>query len=190
MIRALLDFRYLAQAPAINDEHCNKISAALKEFHDHKHAILEAHAHVGKGNKLIDNWHIPKLKLMQSIILNIRANGVPIQFMANTMEHAHIDVIKVLSCSSNNQKYEEQICHHLDHSDKCRCFDLATSICQAQMVFSPMGLGARNNNEISDMEDGNSDTKSEENPVCISSTFSLLDWIQPVSNLSGPLRLL
>jgi hypothetical protein len=38
-VRALIDFRYLGQAPEISDTVLLKIKSALKEFHDHKDAI-------------------------------------------------------------------------------------------------------------------------------------------------------
>ncbi|KAG6369417.1 hypothetical protein JVT61DRAFT_14900 [Boletus reticuloceps] len=40
-IRALMEFRYRAQAPAISSTGCDLIRASLQEFHDHKDAILE-----------------------------------------------------------------------------------------------------------------------------------------------------
>ena len=47
-IRALQNFRYLAQAPVIDDEHCAKMDAALQRFHSHKQAIIDAGARTGK----------------------------------------------------------------------------------------------------------------------------------------------
>ena len=135
-IRALMDFRYLAQAPTLDDAMCAKIDAALLEFHDHKFAIMGAGVRVGKGNRPILNWYIPKLELMQSVVSNIKANGAPINWTADHTEHAHIDVVKEPADSGNNQKYEEQICRHLDRSDKCRRFDLATAIRDARMEFT------------------------------------------------------
>ena len=59
-----MDFRYLGQATEINDEICDKMDAALKEFHQHKHAIICV---LGRG-KLIDNWDISKLEFIQSVV--------------------------------------------------------------------------------------------------------------------------
>ena len=70
-IQASMDFQYLCQAKEIDDEGCDRIRAALDEFHEHKSAIVNADAHLGKGNKPIKNWYIPKLKMMQSVISNI-----------------------------------------------------------------------------------------------------------------------
>ena len=43
-IRALMDFRYLAQAPEIDETDCKNIENALQEFHAHKDAILKVGA--------------------------------------------------------------------------------------------------------------------------------------------------
>jgi hypothetical protein len=61
-----MDFRYLAQAPQISDQTCAEIDPALKEFHDHKDTIISSGAHTGKRGKVIDNWYIPKLELLQA----------------------------------------------------------------------------------------------------------------------------
>jgi hypothetical protein len=118
-ICALMDFRYLAQSCEIDEKTCTKINAVLKEFHNHKDAILTACACVGKGNKPTDNWEIPKLEFMQSVVTNICANGTPLQWLADVTEHANIMEIKDPAHLGNNQNYEAQICWHLDRTDKC-----------------------------------------------------------------------
>jgi hypothetical protein len=132
-LRALMDFRYLVQAPAVDSDVCNKILASLKEFHDHKAAILEAGGHLGKKKRVINHWQIPKLELFQSIVMSIQANGTNIQWSADVTEHAHITEIKNPADSGNNQNYEEQICCNLDHMDKIHHFDLATTIKDAML---------------------------------------------------------
>jgi len=47
-----------------------------------------------KANKPINNWHIPKLELMQSVVPSILRAGVPIQWSTDLTEHAHIKQIK------------------------------------------------------------------------------------------------
>lgn len=127
-ICALMDFRYLAQSRQIDDNMCLSIQAALDVFHAHKHAILNAGGRRGKGNKPLENWHIPKLEFLQSVVPSIKANGVAIQWSADITEHAHITEIKNPARASNNQHYESQICRTLDRAEKCRQFDLATSV--------------------------------------------------------------
>lgn len=127
-VRALMDFRYMAQAPQISDAECNRIQQSLALFHEHKQAILDAGARRGKKNRPIDNWHIPKLEILQSVPASIRNCGAPIQWSADVTERAHISEIKVPSRATNNQNYESQIVRHLDRAEKCRQFDLATSL--------------------------------------------------------------
>ena len=131
-----MDFCYAAQAEEINEDGCEAILASINEFHQHKSGIMDAEAQVGKGNRPINNWYIPKLELMQSIVPNVRANGVAIQYSADATEHAQITEIKNPACSGNNQHYEPQICCDLDCTDKLRQFDLATSIRESYINFS------------------------------------------------------
>ncbi|KAG1897426.1 uncharacterized protein F5891DRAFT_1129905 [Suillus fuscotomentosus] len=127
-VRALTDFRYLVQSPRIDDRDIEHISTVLAKFHANKHAITAAGFHRGKGNKPIDNWYIPKIELMQNIAPSIRNTGITMQWSADATEHAHITGIKDPTRSSNNNNYDSQICRHLDCVDKCRHFDLATSL--------------------------------------------------------------
>ncbi|KAG1733957.1 hypothetical protein EDB19DRAFT_1896533 [Suillus lakei] len=131
-VHALMDFRYLVQSPSIDDNDLVRISAALNEFHEYKDAIIDARVRRGKGNKVIDNWYIPKLELMQSVVPSIRNSGVTAQWSADVTEHAHITEIKDPARSSNNNNYELQICRHLDRLDKCLRFELATTLLNEQ----------------------------------------------------------
>ena len=72
-----------------------------------------------------DSWEIPKLELLQSVVPSIQCSGPVMQWSANVTEHAHIQEIKVPTCSGNNRNYYDQIARHLDHSDKCFRFDVA-----------------------------------------------------------------
>jgi len=119
-IRALLDFCYLAQAPLFTTQSIERVASALQEFHSYKDSIMR------QGVR--DNWQIPKLELLQSIVPSIHQSGAVIQWSANITEHAHVDEIKIPACASNNQNYYSQISRHLDWLDKCFQFDLATYI--------------------------------------------------------------
>jgi hypothetical protein len=187
-VRALMDFRYLSQSPEIDEETCAKIDAALKEFHDHKEAILTAGVRVGKGKTPINNWHIPKLEFMQSVVTNIRANGAPIQWSADVTEHANITEIKDPARAGNNQNYEAQICRYLDRTDKCRRFDLATSVCDAQVEFRSHDTGEHEEDNVDD-DDEEEMCANPDQSHYLSTTSSLLTRIQPVSTLSGPTRI-
>lgn len=72
---------------------------------------------------------------MQSIVPNIWANGVAMQWNADHTEHVHITEIKNAGRRGNNQNYEPQIARNLDCSDKCHCFDLATSLKDVGFLF-------------------------------------------------------
>lgn len=172
-VRALMDFRYLVQASVIDENTCDKIQAALATFHVHKDSIIASGGRLGKGNRPIDNWYIPKLELMQSVVANIWLNGASIQWSADITEHAHITEIKHPAHSGNNQSYDPQICRNLDRIDKCRRFDIATSLREAGIEFG-YSAGSR--------DDPNSD---EEESRRAHSTSALLGEIDPVSRVSG-----
>ena len=119
-IRSLLDFRYLAQAPTFTTNSLDRVAQALQTFHDNKVAIIR--------HGVRNNWEIPKLELLQSVVPGIRQSGAPMQWTADVTEHAHVDEIKVPARAGNNQNYYSQIARHLDRLDKCFRFDLATYI--------------------------------------------------------------
>ena len=93
-IRALMDFCYLGQTPVANKLINEKMEDALSLFHQHKDPIIDLGACQGKGGRVIDNWHIPKLEIMQSVVPNIRVNGVVMQWNTDHTECAHITEIK------------------------------------------------------------------------------------------------
>ncbi|KAJ7435753.1 hypothetical protein FB451DRAFT_1344717 [Mycena latifolia] len=178
-IRALHDFRYHGQAPEIDEAVLNKMDQALKLFHEHKHAILKAGVRKGKKGP-IDNWCIPKLEFLQSVVPSIRANGVPIQWSADVTEHAHIPLVKEPASHSNNQKYEPQICCHLDRRDKVSRFDLATSMQRARIELD---------DGISNEEEGSFYEEDEDRPTLVSTTSELLENIEPVARLGASRKL-
>ncbi|KAI5980659.1 hypothetical protein EDD15DRAFT_2187253 [Pisolithus albus] len=117
-VRALVDFRYLAQAPVFTDHSLDRLTNTLQLFHDNKDAVVQAGVR--------DAWEIPKLELLQSVVSNIRRSGPVIQWSADATEHAHVQEVKVPARLSNNQNYYDQIARYLDRSDKCFRFDVAT----------------------------------------------------------------
>ncbi|KAF9528315.1 hypothetical protein CPB83DRAFT_767151 [Crepidotus variabilis] len=167
-IRALLDFRYLAQSPIIDDGMCRQIDKSLQLFHQYKGAIIDAGARRGKKGP-IQNWEIPKLEFLQSVVSNIRLNGAPIQWSADVTEHAHISVVKEPADSGNNQAYEPQICRYLDRLDKINNFDLPTS-----MLVAGVDFGSSH-----DVEDDDEDNVDDDDNLLLSSTDDLLSVISP-----------
>ena len=131
-IRALMDFRYLAQARQLDDTIISQIASSLQLFHNYKQSILDHRGRVGKGNKPMDHFQIPKLELMHGVVPSITSSGAVIQWSADATEHAHITEVKVPGWSGNNQSYTPQICRWLDRSEKHRNFSLALSIQHTQ----------------------------------------------------------
>ncbi|KAG1877403.1 hypothetical protein F4604DRAFT_1924010 [Suillus subluteus] len=85
-----MHFCYLVQSLYIDDKHLAHITATLDKFHVNKHAVIATGLHQGKGSKVIDNWQILKLELMQNIVPSIRNSGIIAQWSADVTEHAHI----------------------------------------------------------------------------------------------------
>ncbi|KAG1731058.1 uncharacterized protein EDB91DRAFT_1252316 [Suillus paluster] len=134
----LMDFHSLSQAVTIDGKQCQKILDALKTFHNHKHEVIAHSGHWGaKSKDILDNWYIPKLKLMQSVV----------------PKQARITLIKDPAESTNNQNYDPQICQYLDHIEKCRHFHTATYIAQqlqSQMHAATAGYRDDLDDEIND----------------------------------------
>jgi hypothetical protein len=151
-IRALMDFRYLAQSRKLDDNQLTLIATSLQLFHSHKQSILDAHACVEKGNKPINHFQIPKLELMHSVVPSVSACGAVMQWSADTTEHAHITEIKVPGRSGNNQSYNPPICRWLDCSEKHRNFALT--------LFLHKPQPPTHNAHVIEMQDGDSDTTS------------------------------
>ncbi|KAF8440986.1 hypothetical protein L210DRAFT_3645229 [Boletus edulis BED1] len=162
-IRALMDFQYRVQAYRISDNNIHLISAALSEFHANKDTIIEHGGRLGKGKKVINNWHIPKLELMQGIAPSIKHVGVTIQWTADTTEHAHVSEIKTPAGSTNNNNYDPQICCYLDRAEKCWAFELATLLREQedQTALSDGGRSEDDQSDLSDDEDNDNDNAAQ-----------------------------
>ncbi|KAG2048234.1 hypothetical protein BDR06DRAFT_1013135 [Suillus hirtellus] len=78
--------------------------------------------------RVIENWHIPKLELMQSITASMSQVGALIQWSADATEHAHVSKIKDPARHMNNNDYDPQICHHLDQAEKLHRFAIAMTL--------------------------------------------------------------
>lgn len=146
-IRALMDFRYLAQAHVITSLTRDRIKDALAEFHEHKHTIIDEGLRRGptSGNAL-DHWQIPKLELMQCVVPSISQLGAPMQWSADMTERMHIEVVKEPAASTNNHNFDSQICRYLDRLEKCRAFEAATQL------ISALRTGSDGRQDIPDSE--------------------------------------
>ena len=176
-IRALSDFRYLAQSHSIDSRTLIEIADALTLFHQNKQAILDAKARVGKGNKPLNHFFIPKLEFLHNVTTSICWSGPPIQWSADPTERAHIDAIKVPSENTNNGQYGPHICQYLDRDEKRRLFDLATAIHEAGGDLESIIYNVSGN-----QQDPNDDTLDDEPNE---------DWIAELGTTSttcGPSR--
>jgi hypothetical protein len=130
-IRALSNFQYLTQSHSINSHMLIEISNTLTLFHQNKQAILDTKARVGNGNKPLDHFFIPKLKLLHNVTTSICWSGPPIQWSVDPTECTHINTIKVPSENTNNGQYGPHIYQYLDRDEKRWLFNLATAIHKA-----------------------------------------------------------
>ena len=150
-VHALMDFHYRVQAYQITEVDIELINSALQEFHAHKDSIVTNGLCRGKGKKPIDNWYIPKIELMQSMVPSISRVSMAIQWSADITKHAHINQIKDPVRVSNNNYYNPQICHQLDCLEKCRNFELALSLKDLErQLDTPADTGDKPNDEMSD----------------------------------------
>ena len=74
-------------------------------------------------------------------------------------EHAHVTEIKTPAEASNNHNYDPQICRYLDCSEKCRMFELATSLAESDTASHGIMQGALMAQE--------SDSDDNEDAICI-----------------------
>ena len=85
----------------------------------------------------------------------------------------------------NNQEYKSQICCHLDRTDNCQWFNIATAICEACVGFHSLTgkLGPENNNNCL------SENPEKEDPTSITSTTgNLLMQIWPAASITGTIQ--
>ncbi|KIO02103.1 hypothetical protein M404DRAFT_28061 [Pisolithus tinctorius Marx 270] len=150
-IRVLMDFRYRVQAYRIDDDNLRIISSALDKFHAHKQLILNH-------------------ELMQSIVPSVKCVGVTIQWTADVTEHAHVSEIKTPASASNNNNYNPQICRYLDRAEKCRTFELATSLYESKTHSH--GHVEEKSLEVEDgsSDDGDSEISDHEEANLVSKT--------------------
>ncbi|KAG2051846.1 hypothetical protein BDR06DRAFT_983361 [Suillus hirtellus] len=132
-------FHFSVLQPVMGFHHFHSGISKLKQVtgcaqHDIQHPIITtaADAVPSISGKVIDNWYIPKLELMQSIAPSIHNTGVAMQWTTDTTEHTHI-------------------CCHLDHADKCCHCELAVNL--LDLLNQHAYLDEDNNNINIDIDD-------------------------------------
>ncbi|KAH7921465.1 hypothetical protein BV22DRAFT_1107182 [Leucogyrophana mollusca] len=110
VIRALVDFIYLAQNHVHTPSTIQKMVDALAEFHEHKDIILETEARRGKKGAKVD-FFIPKLELLQNFARAIQQSGSLMSYSADRTNR-------------QRQNFTDQIVRRLDREEAARLFDL------------------------------------------------------------------
>jgi hypothetical protein len=134
---------------------------------------------------------------MQSIMPSIRSSGVTGQWSADVTEHAQITEIKNPARSSNNNNYDPQICRHLDHTDKCNRFELATSLLDRKQSTEELeGVGEfadkddETNSDVDDTPAGlPSRSQRPGQPHSITNYFVIANMLQQMEMGSVPVPL-
>ncbi|KAF9507301.1 hypothetical protein BS47DRAFT_1271179, partial [Hydnum rufescens UP504] len=109
MIRAFLDFIYMAQYPLQSKDTLCDMSTQLDIIHDNISILIDLGA---RSN--MDHLNIPKLYSLPQSIDNTCYNGVSLNFTTETMESLHIPMCKDLYNASNHCQYEVQMLCLLD----------------------------------------------------------------------------
>ncbi|KAG2058765.1 hypothetical protein BDR06DRAFT_980181 [Suillus hirtellus] len=104
-------------SPAPDNDLLASIDRSLAIFHDNKDVIMTLGARMGT-KRVIDNWHIPKLELMQSVTTSAHQVSALIQWSVDATGHAHITEIKDPAWHTNNNDYDPQICWDEDKDEK------------------------------------------------------------------------
>ncbi|KAG1791079.1 uncharacterized protein HD556DRAFT_1433078 [Suillus plorans] len=114
-----------AQSPVYSDSSVDSMVASLKEFHDYKHAILDAGARRGTKGTL-NNFIIPKLELLQSFASFTKDTGALIQWTADVTERLLITHCKLPfeRTSRQSRTFTEQIVDILNREESMRRFQL------------------------------------------------------------------
>ncbi|KAG1747488.1 hypothetical protein EDD22DRAFT_785653 [Suillus occidentalis] len=83
--------------------------------------------------------------------LYICSFGVIGQWSADVTEHIHIMKVKNPLRFINNNNYDPQICHYLNHADKCNRFDLAISLLDGKLSIKNLEV-VREEHEDDDID--------------------------------------
>ena len=109
-VHALVDFIYQAQSPMYTDASIEAMESLLREFHDHKDAIIEAGARKTKAAGAKTDFYIPKLELFQSFATAVRNSGALIYHTADVSERLLMTHCKhPFERTSKNKDFAEQI---------------------------------------------------------------------------------
>ena len=110
VVRALLDFLYLAQYPIHTDETLDLLDDALEHFHDNKTIFIDL--------GIRDSFNIPKLHFAWHYMLLIRLYGTLDNCNTEYTERLHIDLVKDAYKSTNHKDEFSQMTVWLERKEK------------------------------------------------------------------------
>ncbi|KAG9123430.1 hypothetical protein FRC07_014952, partial [Ceratobasidium sp. 392] len=99
MIRALLDFSYIAHGTQLTETDLTKMDEALAMFHRTKHVLIDEEMVLGPGSFN----RIAKLHMLSHYTNDIRELGTPDGYSTETPEHLHIVYVKIPWRASNRR---------------------------------------------------------------------------------------
>ncbi|KAG9074686.1 hypothetical protein FS749_013730 [Ceratobasidium sp. UAMH 11750] len=105
MIRALLDFSYLAHGAQLTDDELTEMDNALAAFHKAKYVLIALKTYTKR--RQFDQ--IPKLHIVGHYPNDIRELGAPDGFSTETPEHLHIVYVKIPWSMSNRRDPMPQV---------------------------------------------------------------------------------
>ncbi|QRV89201.1 Zn-finger protein [Ceratobasidium sp. AG-Ba] len=116
LVRALLDFLYLAQSAELTDSDVDEMTNALKSFHSLKKILVELDIVLD-----LDRFdHIPKFHMLGHYAVSIRELGTPDGYNTESPEHLHIVYTKHPWRASNRREAIKQIINYIRRLDAVR----------------------------------------------------------------------
>jgi hypothetical protein len=122
LVRAHLDYFYLAQKVEITELELMRIIQLIKEFHGLKGIVHDL------GYRSTEGWKIPKLELQHHIVPSIMSLGNLMGASTDISEHEHVQLVKEPFRRTNHKEFFHQMVTYLDRMERIRYFDLATTL--------------------------------------------------------------
>ncbi|KAG8700490.1 hypothetical protein FRC08_004668 [Ceratobasidium sp. 394] len=116
LVRALLDFLYLAQSAELSDRELEEMEEALRTFHRLKKILVELDL-IADLDKFDD---IPKFHMVGHYPPSTRELGTPDGYNTETPEHLHIPYAKVPWRASNRREARKQIVDYIRRLEAIR----------------------------------------------------------------------
>ncbi|EPS94102.1 hypothetical protein FOMPIDRAFT_1079245, partial [Fomitopsis schrenkii] len=108
--RAILDFIYLAQYPAHDNDTLEYMEKALKTFHKHKSVLIKL--------GIREHLNIPKFHSLQHYVESIKLLGATDNYNTEAFERFHIDYAKAAWRATNRRDARPQMALWLSRREK------------------------------------------------------------------------